>query len=83
MVAHDPFSFFFKFLFVLTAFFTVIISSTSLEMKGKFHGEFNTFVLLITLGMFLLVSATNLLLVYIAFELVSVTSYIVSGYLKD
>ena len=83
MIAHDPFSFFFKFLFVLTAFFTVVISSTSLEMKGKFHGEFNTFVLLITLGMFLLASAMNLLLVYIAFELVSVTSYIVSGYLKD
>ena len=83
MVAHDPFSFFFKFLFVLAAFFTVIISSTSSEMKGKYHGEFNTFVLAITLGMFLLASAINLLLVYIAFELVSVTSYVVAGYLKD
>jgi len=83
MVAHDPFSFFFKFLFVLAAFFTVIISSTSSEMKGKHHGEFNTFILSITLGLFLLSSAINLLLIYIAFELVSVTSYVVSGYLKD
>ena len=83
MVAHDPFSFFFKFLFVLAAFFTLIISSTSLEMKGRFHGEFNTFILVITLGLFLLSSAINLLLIYIALELVSVTSYVVSGYLKD
>lgn len=83
MVAHDPFSFFFKFLFVLAAFFTVIISSTSSEMKGKHHGEFNTFIIVITLGLFLLSSAINLLLIYIALELVSVTSYVVSGYLKD
>jgi len=83
MVAHDPFSFFFKFIFVLSAFFTVVISSTSSEMQGKSHGEFNTFIITITLGMFLLSSAMNLLLIYIALELVSVTSYIVAGYLKE
>ena len=54
MVAQDPFSFFFKFLFVLAAFFTVVISSTSSEMKNRLHGEFNTLILAITLGMFFL-----------------------------
>ena len=82
MVVQDPFSFFFKFLFVLAAFFTVVISSTSSEMKNRLHGEFNTLILAITLGMFFMVSAKNLLMAYISFELVSIASYIVSGYLK-
>jgi len=83
MVAQDPFSFFFKFIFVLAAFFTVVISSTSSEMKKRMHGEFNTLILAITLGMFLMVSARNLLMAYISFELVSIASYIIAGYLKE
>jgi len=83
MIAHDPYSFYFKFLFVITAFFTMLISSSSSEMKGRAHGEFNTFILIITLGMFLMASASNLLTGYLAIELVSVTSYIVAGYLKE
>ncbi|MCH7620251.1 MAG: NADH-quinone oxidoreductase subunit N, partial [Candidatus Marinimicrobia bacterium] len=83
MIAHDPYSFYFKFLFVITAFFTLLISSSSLEMKGRSHGEFNMFILTITLGMFLMASAANLLMGYLAIELVSVTSYIVAGYLKE
>ena len=83
MIAQDPFSFFFKFLFVLAAFFTVVISSTSSEMKNRLHGELNTLILAITLGMFFMASAKNLLMAYISFELVSIASYIVAGYLKE
>lgn len=83
MVAQDPFSFFFKFLFVLAAFFTVVISSTSSEMKNRLHGEFNTLILAITLGMFFMASAKNLLMAYIGFELVSIASYVVAGFLKE
>ena len=83
MLALDPFSFYFKFLFVITAFFVLLISSSSLEMKGRSHGEFNALILTITLGMFLMASATNLLMAYLALELVSVTSYVVAGYLKE
>ena len=52
-------------------------------MKNRFHGEFNTLILAITFGMFFMVSAKNLLMAYIGFELVSIASYIVAGFLKE
>ncbi|MFQ6617945.1 MAG: NADH-quinone oxidoreductase subunit N [Fidelibacterota bacterium] len=83
MLALDPFSFFFKFLFLLTAFFVVLISTAVKELKKRKIGEYYYLILILTLGMFILSSATTLLTIYISIELVSITSYILAGYLKE
>ena len=40
-------------------------------------------LLIILLGMFAMVSATNLLMVYLAIEMVSIPSYIIAGISKN
>ncbi len=82
MVAYDGFAVFFK---VLTAFATLVVvfmSMDSKELAGRTQTEYYIFILSTLLGMFLLASATDIVMVYLALELVSIPSYLLAGYLK-
>lgn len=81
-VAIDPFGTFFKLLILLGSVFTVWVSGRSKELQQSKPGEFYTLILVMAFGMFLMVSAVDLLLVYISIEVVSISSYILAGYLK-
>lgn len=85
MFVVDPFSVFFKCLIILSALFIVIFSIQSKELNtGKRRmGEFYTMLTAISLGMLLMTGASNLLMMYLALELTSLTSYILVGYKKD
>lgn len=80
MIATDSFANFWKWLFLAAAALTVVISSGSQEFAPERIGEFFALLLAITLGMFLMASATNLLMIYMAIELVSMVSYVLVGY---
>ncbi len=82
MIAVDNFALFFKILVILATFLIVIISVRSKEVSFVEKAEYYTLLLAITLAMMLFASATNLLMVYMALEMVSVISYVLSGYLK-
>ena len=62
----------------------VVLSSVAF-MRGKtrYRGEFYAFLLFAALGICLMASATNLLLIYLAIEMLSITSYILTGYLRE
>ena len=47
------------------------------------RGEFWTLFLFVTLAMSVAVSANNLLLLFLAFEFLSITSYILAGFLRE
>lgn len=85
MVAVDAFALFFKWVILLTSVFIVAFSMMSNELKqGVRHlGEYYALLLSLTLGMFLMSGASNLLMMYLAMELTSLSSYILSGYTKD
>jgi len=80
MIANDAFASFWKWLFLASAALTVIITSGSQEIARERIGEFFALLLAITLGMFLMASATNLLMIYMGVELVSMVSYVLVGY---
>jgi len=80
MIANDSFASFWKWLFVAASALTVVIASGSQELARERIGEFFALLLAITLGMFLMASATNLLMIYMAVELVSMVSYVLVGY---
>ncbi|HEY7726160.1 MAG TPA: NADH-quinone oxidoreductase subunit N, partial [Anaeromyxobacteraceae bacterium] len=80
MIATDGFATFFKWLFLAAAALTVIIAAQGAEIARERFGEFLALLLAITLGMFLMASATNLLMIYMAVELVSMVSYVLVGY---
>ncbi len=82
MVALDSFALFFKFLFGFTTLATIWMSTGSRELDGEHPGEYYSILLAGTLGMFYMASATNLLMAYLALEFVSLTSYILSGFLR-
>ncbi len=80
MIASDPFANFFKWLFLGAAGLTVLIAARSTEFGRNQIGVFYPLLLAIVLGMFLMASAIDLLMMYLAVELVSLVSYAVAGY---
>lgn len=85
MSVVDNFAVFFKMLISLSAIFIVGMSllSKEVEDRGRRNGEYFSLLLAMTLGMFLMPAATDLVMMYIALELVSITSYIMAGFMKD
>ncbi|MGH3055812.1 MAG: NADH-quinone oxidoreductase subunit N, partial [Gaiellaceae bacterium] len=82
MIVHDPFAVFFKVIFSLSAMAAIWMSLGSKEIKGAHQGEYYGLLLSSTLGMYFMASANNLLMVYLSLEFVSLTSYVLSGYLR-
>ncbi len=78
----------FKQIFVLSALFTVLLSQsyfrTGENIRGslKYQGEFYVIILFSTGGMFAVVSATDLLTLFVGMELSTIPLYILSGFHK-
>jgi NADH-quinone oxidoreductase subunit N len=85
MAIVDNFAVFFKLLISLTGIFIILMSLLSREVseRGRHNGEYFSLLLALTLGMFLMPAATDLVMMYIALELVSITSYIMAGFMKE
>src|SRR5208283_1916376 len=85
MFAVDVFSIFFKFIILMSSFLIMIFSLQSKELQtGKRHlGEYYALLISLTLGMFLMTGASNLLMMYISLELTSISSYILAGFMKE
>jgi len=80
MIASDPFATFFKWLFLGAGGLTVLIAARSDEFTSPRLGVFYALLLSVVLGMFLMASAIDLLMLYLAVELVSLPSYALAGY---
>ena len=83
MLAVDGFAKYLKILVSVGAILVMWMSFNSNELKGRRVGEYYILILTLVLGMYFLVSATNLLSIYISLEMVSIMSYLLSGYLKE
>jgi len=84
MIAADPFSRFFKILLILAGLFVVLFSMQNREFD-EYKVRMGEYYMLITgmmIGMFFMVSSTNLLLLYLAFEVTSISSYVLAGFTK-
>jgi NADH-quinone oxidoreductase subunit N len=82
MIANDAFANFFKWLFLGAGSLTVLVASLGTDFPAKRIGDFYALLMAIVLGMFLMASATDLLMIYLAIELVSMVSYVLAGYRK-
>jgi NADH-quinone oxidoreductase subunit N len=83
MLAADNFAVFFKLLFLGIAFL-VILGSADYENKfANFKSEYYALILMSTLGMMLMASATDLITIFISLELTSVSLYVLVSLLKD
>ncbi len=82
MVAHDGFGDFFKLLILIGTVFTVLVSRSEKVLADRNMGEFYILLAIQALGLFLMVSATDLITVYLGIEVVSITSFVLAGYLR-
>jgi NADH-quinone oxidoreductase subunit N len=85
MYAIDPFAIFFKYLFLASGALAVLLTLDSDEINEpvtRSIGEYYAILVAMVLGMFLMASATDMLMMFIALELVSISSYVLAGYLK-
>jgi NADH-quinone oxidoreductase subunit N len=80
--AVDAFASAFKLLFLASAVLVAILSWPSVSRWQDGKGEFFALLLSCTFGMVLMAGANDLLLMYLALEFVSVTSYILAGMLR-
>jgi len=83
MLAVDNFALFFKLLFLGIAFLVILASIDYVAKFARFQGEYYALVLLSTLGMMLMAATADLISIYIALELTSISLYALVGFLKD
>ncbi|MFP8487846.1 NADH-quinone oxidoreductase subunit N [Gracilimonas sp. Q87] len=84
MVVVDPFAVYFKVMIVLTGILITFFSLQSREL-ADYRSRIGEFYMLLSgmiLGMMLMVSSTNILMMYLAFELTSISSYVLVGFTK-
>ncbi|MBN1176358.1 MAG: NADH-quinone oxidoreductase subunit N [Dehalococcoidales bacterium] len=83
MLAVDDFALFFKLLFAGIAFLVILASADYVDKFERFQGEYYALILLSTLGMMLMAATADLISLYIALELTSISLYVLVGFLKD
>ncbi len=76
----DPFSQFFKVTTLLTCVLCLLLGLDYKELPESQAGTFSALMLLSTAGLMYLVSSTNLLMIFVALELVSISSFILTGF---
>src|SRR5262249_3396903 len=83
MIVLDAFAVFFKILLALSLVAAILMSLGSREVAGRPNeGEYYTLLVASGLGMLLMASAGNLLMAYLSLEFVSLTSYVLTGFLR-
>jgi len=79
----DPFAVFFKLLFLSIAGLVVLFSQDYVSKFERFQGEYYALVLIAAAGMMLLAAAADLIAIYVALELSSISLYALVAFLKD
>ncbi len=82
IVVVDQFAILFKILAAIGLLVVLFYAVFFREFDRDGIGEFYAVILSSTLGIFFLVSTNNLLLLYLALEMLSITSYVLAGFLK-
>jgi NADH-quinone oxidoreductase subunit N len=84
MLVHDPMAVFFKALLLLASLLVALVFTfrNSRELHGLGQGEFYALLLAVTFSNLLLATANDLAMLYLALEMVSITSYVMVAYVK-
>lgn len=83
VLAVDPMAAFFKCFLILTSFLILLTAPKAKEFTNHHLGEFYALLLAVTLGMVLLASSMDVLMLYLSLEMVSIGSYVMVGYLRN
>lgn len=82
MIQVDKYSLFFNVIFLVSTILVVLISMNYLGRTDKRQGEYYLLILLATLGMMLMASGNELIVVFLGLELMSLSLYVLAGYFQ-
>jgi NADH-quinone oxidoreductase subunit N len=79
-VLQDNFAIFFKVIFLISAGLAILISDRYLVQEECNQGEIYPLILFATIGMMLMASGTDLMVIFLGLELLSVCLYVLAGF---
>jgi NADH-quinone oxidoreductase subunit N len=83
MIVVDAYATFFRGLVLVAGALCILASISYLDQEGAQSGEYYALILFSLVGQCTLVTASDLLMVFIGLEISSIASYILAGYLRD
>lgn len=83
VLSCDPFALVIKAIALVAMGIVVLVSDVYMRTRSQYQGEFYALLLFSTLAITLLGGATNLIMIFLAFDFLSITSYLLTGYLRD
>jgi NADH-quinone oxidoreductase subunit N len=83
MFIIDRYSNFFKLIFYVNVILTIGISVRYMALERSSFGEYYALLLLATSGMMIIASALDLIVLYLGLELMSLSIYILVGFLRN
>ncbi|HTG62706.1 MAG TPA: NADH-quinone oxidoreductase subunit N [Terriglobia bacterium] len=78
----DTFAIYLKFLIVIATSLVVLISAKYLEIEGAHYGEYYALLLFSAVGMMFLASGTDLIVLFVALEVMALCEYVLTGFLR-
>ena len=84
MYVLDEFALFFKYFFVLAGMLAVVITMADeqFESEVKSMGEYYALIIAMVIGMIMMASSADLMMIFLSMELVSFSAFILTGYFK-
>ena len=83
MFVVDSFSSYAKVLVLLASAFSIVIARDYLEGQGIARFEYPVLIVLATLGMMMMISANDLISLYLGLELQSLSLYVIAAFQRD
>jgi len=83
VLSCDGFALVIKMFALVTVGLTVLLSDAYMQAHGRHQGRFYVLLLFSVLAICLLGAAVNLIVIFLAFECLSLISYVLTGYLRD
>ena len=78
----DTFAIYLKLLIVIATGLAVLISAKYLEIEGAHYGEYYALLLFSAVGMMFLASGTDLIVLFVALEVMALCEYVLTGFLR-
>jgi len=83
MLIADGFGAFFRVLVIGVGILIVLASYRYLRREGVDTGEYHALILFSIMGQCIMVTANDLIMIFIGLEISSIASYVLAGYLRD
>jgi len=82
MYIADGYSTFFKLIFLINVILSVLISIKYIAVERINYGEFYSLILFSTIGMMIMASAGDLIVLYLGLELMALSTYVLAGFIR-